>query len=190
MIFKDKLNEIFGMGAPVAQPEQAPVVQLSPMEDFRNNVRAKLNGIKDGAISGASVSKQDQASGPATVAPISPQPVQSDGMLVERDNEIGLETLKGSIRKMGPQKVSEIIAKLSVDKSEVDKATGIATSEFDKFIDGLKQEAAEALLGSEVTPTSPDANPEGGAAPGATPTANAAPKTPEQKLPDLVQTKL
>ena len=190
-LFKDKLNEIFGVGGPIeTPPEQAPVVELSPIEDFRNNIRARLNGIKDKAVCGGP-SAQELACGPATIAPIGQPPLQSDGMLVERDNEIGLETLKGSIRKMGPQKVSEIIAKLSAEKSEVDKATGVATSEFDKFIDGLKQEAAEALLGSEATPSTPDATPEGGApAPGATPAAGEAPKTPEQKLPDLVQTKL
>ncbi len=189
-LFKDKLNEIFGVGGPIEEPpKQAPVVELSPIDDFRNNIRARLNGIKDGAIGGCAPSKQELASGPATIAPIGQPPIQSDGILVERDNEIGLETLKGSIRKMGPQKVSEVIAKLSAEKNEVDEA-GVATSEFDKFVDGLKQEAAEALLGSEATPTTPEATPEAGGEPGNTPEAGAAPKTPEQKLPDLVQTKL
>ena len=48
MPFKDKLNEIFGIGAPtVAIPQEKPrdVIELTTIDDFRNNIRAKLNGI-------------------------------------------------------------------------------------------------------------------------------------------------
>jgi hypothetical protein len=184
MLFKDKLNEIFGMGAPtVAMQPQEPkdVIELTPIEDFRQNVRAKLNGIKDNAVMGVVTNAPAQAPTPCAAA--------SPEVIVERDNEIGLNTLKGSIKKMGPQKVAEIIGKLSTEKKEVDKATGIATSEFDKFVDGLKQEAAEALLGSEVTPdaSSPTPSPTGDAQ---APTQTGAPKAPAEKLDDLVQTKL
>lgn len=179
MQFKDKLNEIFGMGAPtvqIQQQEPKDVIELTPIEDFRQNVRAKLNGIKDNAVMGV-----------VNNAPCESQPIATPEVIVERDNEIGLDTLKGSIKKMGPQKVAEIIGKLSIEKKEVDKATGIATSEFDKFVDGLKQEAAEALLGSTATPTAtPDAS--GDTTTPTSPTSE--PKEPQQKLDDLVQTKL
>lgn len=189
MIFKDKLNEIFGMGAPtVAIPQEQPkdVIELTPIEDFRNNVRARLNGIKNGAVMGV-VTNAPQTS-------IQPQEtIQSScscgdsGVLVERENEIGLDTLKGSVKKLGPKGVSEIIAKLSAEKNEVDRKTGIATSQFDKFVSGLKQEACEALLGSESTPIS-EPTPDAGA-PGVDETPGV-PKSPEQKLPDLVKTSL
>jgi hypothetical protein len=91
---------------------------------------------------------------------------------------------------MGPKKVSEAIAKLSVDKTEVDKDTGVATSAFDKFVDGLKQEAIESIMGTPPSTTSTDA-PTAGATPEASgeevPAEN---KSPAEKLPDLVQNKL
>ena len=193
MVFKDKLNEIFGMGAPtIAIPQEQPkdVIELTPIEDFRNNIKARLNGIKDGAVMGV-----------VTNAPMADVPPQAScdcgssscgscgngGVLVERENEIGLDTLKGSVSKLGPKGVSEIIAKLSAEKNEVDKQTGIATSQFDKFVAGLKQEACEALLGSESTPTSAPTPDAGEASGDGTPEA---PKSPEQKLPDLVKTSL
>lgn len=183
MSFKDKLNEIFNLGAPTVvvadQDKPRDVIELTPIEDFRNNIRQKLNGIKSDAVMGVVTNAPSCG---ASEVPTDPN------VLVERENEIGLDTLKGSIIKMGPQKVSEVVAKMSVEKKEVDKKTGIATSEFEKFVGGLKQEAAEALLGAEATPA---AAPEAAAPEGATPEAGKeAPKTPEQKLPDLVQNKL
>jgi len=188
MVFKDKLNEIFGMGAPtVAIPQEQPkdVIELTPIEDFRNNIKARLNGIKDGAVMGV-VTNAPMADVPSQ-APCDCGSSGNGGVLVERENEIGLDTLKGSVSKLGPKGVSEIIAKLSAEKNEVDKQTGIATSQFDKFVAGLKQEACEVLLGSTSTPTSaPTLNagePSGEETPGV-------PKSPEQKLPDLVKTSL
>jgi hypothetical protein len=185
MAFKDKLNEIFGVEEPIIQPQeqQKDVIELTSLDDFRNNIRNRLNGIKgeaiDGVANGTSLSPQIKPPQP----PIS---CGGDGMIVERQNEIGLDTLKGSVKKMGPNAISEIIAKLSIEKKEVDASTGVATSEFDQFVNGLKQEACEVLLGSNATPTtpttSPDLSPEG--------QAPNIPKSPEQKLPDLVTNKL
>ena len=190
MVFKDKLNEIFGIGAPtvtVPQEEPRDVIELTPIEDFRKNIKARLNGIKDGAIMGVVTNAPPMADVPPQEPIQAPCSCGNGGVLVERENEIGLDTLKGSVKKLGPKGISEIIAKLSPEKTEVDKQTGIATSQFDKFVDGLKQEACEALLGSESTPTSaptPDtAEASGEEAPGV-------PKSPEQKLPDLVKTSL
>lgn len=182
MVFKDKLNEIFGLGAPtvVVPQEEKPrdVIELTTIDDFRNNIRQKLNGIKSDAIMGVVSSTPISAPAPTPID----QPC-GDGVLVERENEIKLDTLKGSVKKMGPQKVSEVIAKLSVDQNEVDAKTGVATSEFDKFISGLKQEAIEILLGAESgTPTAETPPVEGA--------TSEEPKAPAEKLPDLVQTKL
>lgn len=188
MAFKDKLNEIFGIGAAtVAVPQEKPrdVIELTPIDQFRNNVRAKLDNIKSNALMAPGA---DAGQPIAPQAPSAPSCGDQPTMMTERDKEIGLDVLKGSIIKMGPQKVGEVIGKLSAEKKEVDKATGIATSEFDKFVGGLKQEAAEAILGSQATPSAtPSATPEAGAAPGV---PGEGPKEPQEKLADLVQTKL
>ena len=47
-LLKDKLNEIFGLGAPtVAIPQEEPkdVIELTPIEDFRNNIKAQLKEV-------------------------------------------------------------------------------------------------------------------------------------------------
>ena len=80
---------------------------------------------------------------------------------------------------------AEIIAKLSSDKKEVNRETGEATSEFDKFVGGLKQDACEVILKSTATPeasTTPEATSDEG--------ESKVPKTPEEQLPDLVKNKL
>ena len=179
MAFKEKLEEIFGFGASMPQEEPKDVIELTPLEDFRNNVRAKLNGIKTGPIAAST------ASSPCPMA--QPQmPCGGDGMIVERQNEIGVSTLQNTIKSLGPQQLSAKVAKLSTEKNEVDKKTGIATSQFDKFVGGLKQEAVEALMGSDAEPpaeASPEAPPAGGSGPAPT-----APKTPGQpELPDLTK---
>jgi hypothetical protein len=193
MSFKEKLNEIFGIGEQptVVIPPEKPrdVIELTPLDDFRNNVRAKLNGIKNdavqGVVNGNPISQQTDPS--LTHIPSSEN--QCNGIIVERENDIDLDTLKGSIRNLGPQKVSEIIAKLSTDKKEVDAATGMATSEFDNFVDGLKQEAIEVILGSQA-PQSQPSTPEQTPSATSDSTSKDVPKTPEQKLPDLVTSKL
>lgn len=175
MAFKDKLNEIFDIDGS-APPKD--VIELAPLDTFRNNIRSRLNGIKSSAL----CVPQD----PQIAPPIQPQESAiDDGIIVERENEIGLNTLKGSIIKMGPKGVADVISKLSTEKKEVDKATGVATSEFDKFVGGLKQDACETLLGSSAVPSNPAIGASN--APEATPVE---PKTPEQKLPDLVTNKL
>jgi hypothetical protein len=183
MVFKDKLNEIFGIGAPtVVMPQEKPrdVIELTPIEDFRNNVRARLNGIKSnaimGVVNGGQPSQDNQA------------PECCDGVISEGDEKIPLTAVKGSVLQLGPQKLSELIAKLSTDKTEVDKQTGVATSKFEKFVDGLKQEAIVVLMSNKENPTTPSPS-----TPEATPEVGATPKapiTPEEKASQSIVTDL
>jgi hypothetical protein len=184
MQFKDKLNEIFGIADQVNQeaPPKRDVIELTPIDDFRNNIRSTLNNIKSNSIT------NNKDTSPQIKQPMPPISCGGD-VIVERQNEIGVDTLKGSVKKMGPKVVSEIIAKLSVEKKEVDASTGIATSEFDQFVDGLKQEACEVLLGSSASPSQNSTSPSPAAAPTPNPSDNTQ-KPPEQKLPDLVTSKL
>ena len=185
MVFKDKLNEIFGIGAPtIVMPQEKPrdVIELTPIEDFRNNVRAKLNGIKSNAVMGIVSGSQPSID--------TQSPECCDGIISEGDEKISLTNVKNMVLQLGPQKISELVAKLSTDKTEVDKGSGEAKSKFEIFVDGLNQKAIGVVLGKDAnsstpsTPTTP-----GAPAPieGATPEA---PKTPEEKAAKSIVTDL
>jgi hypothetical protein len=189
--FKEQVEGILGVGAGIVPQEQPQdVIELSPIDEFRKNVQERLSSIKRQSVSSfcgpcgdvpASI-PQNTLGSPSDMLPavVPQQPLQPQtDILVERENDIGVKTLHGAVLGMGPKSVGDAISKLSIEKNIVDDA-GIATSEFEAFVKGLKQEALEKLLGKSSPSTSGSASPTPSGTPSSQPSGE-----PQKKLPNL-----
>lgn len=104
----------------------------------------------------------------------------------ERENPIGVDTIKNQVQNFGPEALSQIIAKLNPEMNKVD-SNGQPSSEFNQFVDSIKQDGLELILktsasagGVKTAPTASTVKPDA-----ASPAAEVAPKEPGQELASL-----
>ncbi len=167
--FGAKLDKIFRLNESVT----VSVKPVDPTEVFRNAINSRLRGL---------VQNDQQPHG--QVGPANPPGVafmEEPKVLDERNNPISVSTIKDQVINFGPQGVSQIVNKLSADMNKTN-SDGQPTSDFNMFIDSIKQDGLELLVkygadagGVKVPP--------GGSA--ATPTTAPDKKEPGQELASL-----
>jgi hypothetical protein len=109
-----------------------------------------------------------------------------DGRLTERENPISVGTIKSQVQNFGPEALGQIVAKLSSDMDKVD-ANGQPTSEYNQFVESIKQDGLEIILNASSAAggvkTAP--NGQGNAQPASPAPDVAAPEEPGQELASL-----
>lgn len=113
-------------------------------------------------------------------------PLDPSKPLKERENPISVGTIKNQVQNFGPEALGQIIAKLSPDMDKVD-ANGQPTSEYNQFVESIKQDGLEIILNASSAAGGVKTAPNGQAnakpaspAPGAS-----APEEPGQELASL-----
>lgn len=108
------------------------------------------------------------------------------GGLKERENPISVGTIKSQVQNFGPEALGQIVAKLSPDMDKVD-ANGQPTSEYNQFVESIKQDGLEIILNASSAAGGVKTAPNGQAnAKPASPAPGAeAPEEPGQELASL-----
>ena len=126
--FKESLDNIF----PPSEPEALVKSGENPLDTFKAGVNAKLRGVK-------------KAYNPPQQNERMPSDKPGDAVMDERENPIGVSTIKNQVINYGPKGLSEIIGRMSADMSLQD-ANGQPSSEFNQFVDSIKQDGLELVL--------------------------------------------
>lgn len=130
--FTTQLNKIFNLKESV-QPELKSS-DLTTIDSFRDCIKSRLNGVhnlpskdfEENAISSSS-------------------DLETMDVLDERENPISVDTIKSQIMNFGPEALGQIITKLNSEMNKVD-ANGQPTSEYNQFVDTIKQDGLEIIL--------------------------------------------
>ncbi len=72
-------------------------------------------------------------------------PANDVGVVNERENPIGVSTIKSQVQNFGPEALGQIIGKLNSEMNKQD-VNGQTTSEFNQFVDSIKQDGLELIL--------------------------------------------
>lgn len=72
-------------------------------------------------------------------------PGNDTSVVVERENPIGVSTIKSQVQNFGPEALGQIIGKLNAEMNKQD-VNGQPTSEFNQFVDAIKQDGLELIL--------------------------------------------
>jgi hypothetical protein len=104
------------------------------------------------------------------------------GVVNERENPIGVSTIKNNVMNYGPEALGQIISKLSAEMNKTG-TDGQPTSEFNQFVDAIKQDGLELILKQGADAGGVKVAPNGEAPVKATP--NVAKKEPGQELASL-----
>lgn len=104
----------------------------------------------------------------------------------ERENPISVGTIKSQVQNFGPEALGQIIAKLNPEMNKVD-ANGQPTSEYNQFVDAIKQDGLELVLKASAGAGGVKMAPTGGPAKPSTPAPapDVAPKAPGEELASL-----
>lgn len=104
----------------------------------------------------------------------------------ERENPISVGTIKSQVINFGPKALSQIISNLSADMN-VQDANGQPSSEYNQFVDSIKQDGLELILKASAARGGVKVDPTGGSEKvnNLTPAPGSDKKVPGQELANL-----
>ena len=167
--FDTKLDKIFCLNESLlTEPQLTGLGAADHSEDFRNGVKERLRGLKKSPKGTPSTQREVRT-------------------IKERENPISVGTIQNQVKNFGPEALGQIIGKLNPEMDKVD-ANGQPTSEYNQFIDAIKQDGLEIILKTSAGAGGVKMAPAGGKSPSPTPESPApgvAPKEPGQELANL-----
>jgi hypothetical protein len=161
--FNEHLTKLFGIKESNGEVTGLVAPGENSIDTFRNGISCRLKGLR----------KSPEGQPPVQVGPGKPgEAIMEQPVLVrERNNPISVATIKDQVVNFGPKGVSQIVNKLSPDMTKTN-SEGQPTSDFNMFIDSIKQEGLELLIkygadagGVKVPPGGSAASPEAGGTP-------------------------
>lgn len=170
--FNKKLDTIFFKESVI--PADASIVDpgLNSIDIFKNMVNQRLRGLKKTQV--GTPPEEVPQKGPGVVA-----------VMDERNNPISVGTIKNQVQNFGPEGLSQVISKLSADMNKTD-SNGQPTSEYNQFVDSIKQDGLELILKVSASAGGVKMAPGGTPnAPGGTPPEDPNKKEPGDELASL-----